>query len=669
MPLEITDNDIEYAERILFNGQIKCFDQGRIDFIKNLSTIDLQAVPGSGKTTALLAKLLILERYMPFPHGQGILVLSHTNTAVDEIKERIGEHCPNLFQYPNFVGTIQSFVDRFLVIPYCLQKYNARVNRFDTALFKDRLYSNYLEIHRKKDHGNLSGLFRIRHRDLKADEQTQRIRSDVRNLWCDFNTNRITIKRNARKALVSKPANPRHQAITQLVEKTIKEGYMSYEYSYHMADLYINHFPKIKRLLQERFKYVFVDEMQDMDEGQHNVLQKVFGEGIVPDFCFQRIGDKNQAIYSGRVSLNAIWSPSEETLSIANSRRLSQQISSVVQNFALENEEIVGENEQANNRNFTPHIITYTDDTIEQVLPRFTALISELTTDHEDIDLQEKVCKAVGWKKQPNNPNQIAISSYFSDFQPERHSIKEVRSSFAGHFNHFDPRLSPARAVYNSILEALVTVLRLQGIRNINDKFFTRSSFMRFLQSAEGSISRQVYVEIQKSIAKWMRQIINEDTDGVVDEAQRFTISFIHLLWGLDLNENARAFLIAADSGRDAFPDISPETPINTYISPEGLRIPVTTVHKVKGETHFATLYMEVSYQDAGEIGFESQRLIEQFLGNPIQGGGTYTRQSARIAYVALSRATDIICFACHEDRIQDRLADFNDSPWTVISC
>ena len=116
MPLEkmitITDNDIKYAERILLPDGLT-FDQQRKDFIKNLERIDLQAVPGSGKTTVLLAKLLIIENQLPFSDGSGILVISHTNTAVDEIKDRIGSYCPKLFSYPNFVATIQSFVDYF----------------------------------------------------------------------------------------------------------------------------------------------------------------------------------------------------------------------------------------------------------------------------------------------------------------------------------------------------------------------------------------------------------------------------------------------------------------------------------------------------------------------------------------------------------------------------
>ena len=90
MPQEfnITNEDIRYAQKILLPDGKK-FDEEGITFIRNLNTIDLQAVPGSGKTTVLLAKLLILERKLPFADGSGILVLSHTNAAINEIKEKI----------------------------------------------------------------------------------------------------------------------------------------------------------------------------------------------------------------------------------------------------------------------------------------------------------------------------------------------------------------------------------------------------------------------------------------------------------------------------------------------------------------------------------------------------------------------------------------------------
>jgi len=65
LKMRVTDDDIRYPEKILLPNDVS-FNEQRKEFIKNLDTIDLQAVPGSGKTMALLAKLLILEKHLPF---------------------------------------------------------------------------------------------------------------------------------------------------------------------------------------------------------------------------------------------------------------------------------------------------------------------------------------------------------------------------------------------------------------------------------------------------------------------------------------------------------------------------------------------------------------------------------------------------------------------------
>lgn len=143
--INITDEDIKYAENILLKEGQRFEDDSneRINFIKDLTTLDLQAVPGSGKTTVLLAKLLILERYLPFDDGSGILVISHTNTAIDEIKNKIGKYCPKLFSYPNFIGTIQSFVNKFLSIPFYKQILKKKINIIDNITY-DETVSKYI---------------------------------------------------------------------------------------------------------------------------------------------------------------------------------------------------------------------------------------------------------------------------------------------------------------------------------------------------------------------------------------------------------------------------------------------------------------------------------------------------------------------------------------------
>ena len=47
--LEITSQDIEWITSAIGNN-IK-FDESRIEIIKNMKSVDIQAFPGSGKTT------------------------------------------------------------------------------------------------------------------------------------------------------------------------------------------------------------------------------------------------------------------------------------------------------------------------------------------------------------------------------------------------------------------------------------------------------------------------------------------------------------------------------------------------------------------------------------------------------------------------------------------
>lgn len=112
----ITDQDIDELAR----AEELNFCPTRKSILKSLNSIDVQACPGSGKTTMIAAKLMLLSRSWSEKH-KGICVLSHTNVAKDEIIKKIDEstlpYAKQLLAYPHFIGTIQSFVNQFLALP------------------------------------------------------------------------------------------------------------------------------------------------------------------------------------------------------------------------------------------------------------------------------------------------------------------------------------------------------------------------------------------------------------------------------------------------------------------------------------------------------------------------------------------------------------------------
>ena len=75
-------------------------------------SMDVVAGPGSGKTTVLTARIKILLEQIK-ESRKGICVLTHTNVAVDEIKESLKKLGVEEIKNPHFIGTIQDFFNTF----------------------------------------------------------------------------------------------------------------------------------------------------------------------------------------------------------------------------------------------------------------------------------------------------------------------------------------------------------------------------------------------------------------------------------------------------------------------------------------------------------------------------------------------------------------------------
>jgi superfamily I DNA/RNA helicase len=85
----------------------------------------VEACPGAGKTRVLVQRVTRICPVLPPRHG--IAVLSFTNSAVDEFKDRCREHgILRSLGYPHFIGTFDSFLNQFIVmaagIPGCRHK-------------------------------------------------------------------------------------------------------------------------------------------------------------------------------------------------------------------------------------------------------------------------------------------------------------------------------------------------------------------------------------------------------------------------------------------------------------------------------------------------------------------------------------------------------------------
>ena len=78
----------------------------------------LRAAPGSGKTWTSCRRFIWRAANWPYPVG-GLALLSFTNAAIGEFKSatiNVGRR--DLLSDPNYVGTFDSFVERFILAPF-----------------------------------------------------------------------------------------------------------------------------------------------------------------------------------------------------------------------------------------------------------------------------------------------------------------------------------------------------------------------------------------------------------------------------------------------------------------------------------------------------------------------------------------------------------------------
>ena len=666
LEINITDDEILYAERVLL-PEGKEFDDERRTFIRNLNTIDLQAVPGSGKTTALLAKLLILERKLPFADGSGILVISHTNAAIDEIKEKIQKHCPKLFSYPNFIGTIQSFVDSFLAIPFYNSKFKRKPNRIDNEIY-DEAVIKYL---------------RLNLRDFTVQEQKNAKYFLIGNN-CQFtfrlgyqnNETKLISSINGSELQITKPRRGRNwQDFSDNDKNRIREWLIKFKYSimqkegslhfddaYFLADVYLDKNPAIKTILQKRFPFVFVDEMQDMDTHQYNLLEKIFYDNENCTSKIQRIGDKNQAIYNS-VKATDVWTDRAEILRLNGSQRLSQPIADVVKRFALHRDatfDIVGLYEC----NIKPHLLVFENDNIGNIIPCFAQIVKENGLENLEKPIKV-VCWNTDWKEDEvsrNDAAKLRLEDYHKGFKKEKGKPKQDYGNLKSYLLYFEKKqtLEPLR---KNILNAFLKILRLENVNTTDERHYTKKKLIDFIHEKDV----QKYDEFNLSLYNWSIGIIREKTNEVWIEIKAYIPTLLAMF---EKTISASSDFINNDNAE--IPAENAEILTTNYYKEDGLEIEITSIHAVKGQTHCATLYLESYFQKDGNganaKSYESQRLSQQFLGTQIRSTvGARIKQSAKMAYVGFSRPTDLLCVAVHKNRFDNLLSEINRDEWEII--
>lgn len=201
------------------------------DIIEYEGNIVVTAKPGSGKTYTVVEKIAAVVP--PLPNYKGIIAISFTNKASDELKKRCRQRGVEPKQ--SFFGTIDKFYISQIIIPF--------------ASHLTYTTPEYEVVN------NLSG-------DPKYAEL-------------------IGLK------------EPLTEVQKSLLLTMLKEGKIFLEISGETALYILENVPGALKYIKARYSHIFIDEYQDCGEIQHKIFLLLIANGLVGI----AVGDTNQAIY------------------------------------------------------------------------------------------------------------------------------------------------------------------------------------------------------------------------------------------------------------------------------------------------------------------------------------------------------------------------------------
>jgi hypothetical protein len=445
------------------------------------------------------------------------------------------------------------------------------------------------------------------------------------------------------------------------------EEVLHFDDAYFLANLSVKKNPKIVSLLQKRFHFVFVDEMQDMDTHQHDLLEDIYFVRGTSTSVFQRIGDINQAIYNGNsIHINDIWGHREKTLQIKGSHRINNKLAPIIQRFGLTDYQIEGlkRNDDYTEIDIKPHILVFDDSTKENVIPKFTEIIRQLQLEKKIPTPAKNKFMAVAWRKEHPDNDKLGLADYWKDYSVLRTKTKIDHKVLKNYLLFYDKTKKTLESIRKQILNALLKILRLENVLDEDNRVYSKRKLLNTLKKDHFN----EYENLKLLIYQWSISCINDKIELVYSSIKEYAPIFL-ALFDKSIN-NSQTFI-------DGESDVSIEQiegieKSNIYEN-DNIKIEIGTVHSAKGQTHTATMYLETFYE-RGYGNYESERLRNQFLGEDLirtipklTTGVDKVKQSAKMVYVGFSRPTHLLCFAVHKNRFYEYLSDLDHNIWEVI--
>lgn len=396
----------------------------------------------------------------------------------------------------------------------------------------------------------------------------------------------------------------------QSISNLFKNGYVTNEQCLQLSKWYISKYREsLRKIFSIRFSYLLLDEAQDTSTLQFELLKMVFD---TEDVTIQSFGDPYQAIYNvfGK-DRNLAWKiDSTAEKRISETSRFGETIVDVVKNVCVKKYDDLKANKT--DSSFPPYFIVYGDG--DDLFNKFQSLILKL----EGMDSTFE-CS--------NKPDKIVSVQH-----------KDLESIFGENYQ----RAKVKKLARMSDFELLLDLL-LKELTRVND-----GDFEEIFKSNE----------IRIKIFEILKKLNSSHTTSLINELKEL---FDKILPGMENREN-----IVGDVNKmllEIFPRtnrIKVENEVNKALK----KIEIGTIHSVKGETHRSTLLILNSDFNVGfgekAINYPILDLLEEYLALnyiPLSQQKSEKEEeiekALKLAYVALSRPTHLVCIGISEEQIK----------------
>lgn len=421
--------------------------------------------------------------------------------------------------------------------------------------------------------------------------------------------------------------------------------------------------------------------MQDLDFDQISIIESIFYSGEY-NTIIQRIGDKNQAIYSSS-SLHSenTWQTRNEVdperfkydLSLNNSHRLTEIIGNLVDGFVLNRSEgykVVG---SSNRKLIPPYLIIYNDETdADKLKEKFIKLIQHYELDKDPRNFNRGY-HIIGWTTdKEEKSDKWHLRKLFPEYSRESKQKKEDFDRLRKYIFLFDRNKKTFESVRKSLLNGIVRILRIEDVfYNIDaKKYFRKSTFIQLVRSK----GEAFYDTFKIRLYNWCFSIIvKEEYENVFEDYSNYINNeLIDLIPGFRINKSA-SFI----NQEFEFNKVDNDT-VNENID-QKIIIKLGSIHSVKGQTHCATMYVETDYHKSEmaklTIEIKGTKKRPDFYGkNPLffqeqdfsHLNKVRSNETLKMMYVGFSRPTDLLCFAVRKNSVENYVDKFTASGWNI---